>query len=134
MEPVDFNELLRSGARETLAVDLGIDPSEMECPVDEKPTITAYKTDKKGYKHRKIHRITYASGSPVCYEHRDRHAKGEWKHGLPEVLEKAPVVPTEAGFSPPPESKSPEGRERGSQRTAPTSPRETVQPANSLTL
>ena len=47
MEPVDFNELLQRGARETLAADLGIDPSEMQHSIDEKPVITPYKTEEK---------------------------------------------------------------------------------------
>ncbi|MDE0206682.1 MAG: hypothetical protein OXP66_11725 [Candidatus Tectomicrobia bacterium] len=132
MEPVGFSELLRRGARETLAADLGIDPSEMERPTDGKPTVTPYKTAKKGHKHWEIHRITHASGLPDYYEHRDRHAKGEWKHGLPEGLKKADVAPAEAGFSPSAESESPEGR--SSQRSAATSPTETFQPAGTVTL
>ena len=118
MEPVDFNELLRRGARETLAADLGTGPSETARPADEKPTVTAYKTDKKGYGHWEIRRITHASGTPDYYQHRDRHAKGEWKHGLPEGLKKADMVPVEAGSPSSRERKSQARPEQGAQPTA----------------
>ena len=134
MEPVDFNELLRRGARETLAADLRIDPSEMQHSIDEKPVITPCKTEKKGYKHWEIHHITYASGTPDYFQHRDKPSKGEWKHGLPEGLKKADIVPAEIGLSPSPESKSPEERKQISQRIAPALPKKMVQPASTLTL
>ena len=134
MEPVDRNELLQRGVRETLAADLGMDPSGMGRPINEKPAVTPYKTDKKGYGHWEIRRIIHASGTPDYFQHRDRHAKGEWKHGLPERLKKAHTVAAETGLPPSPESESPEEQKGSPQRSAPTSPEETVQPAGTLTL
>ena len=134
MEPVDFNELLQRGARETLAVDLGIDPSEIQHSIDERPIITPYKTGKKGYKNWEIHRITYASGTPDYFQHRDKHSKSEWKHGLPEGLKKADTVPADTGLSPSPESKSPEERKQSSERITPTPSKETFHPTSTLTL
>ena len=135
MEPVDFNELLRRGARETLAADLGTGPSETARPADEKPTVTAYETTKKGYGHWEMRRITHASGTPDYYQHRDRHAKGEWKHGLPEGLKKADAVPVEAGSPSSRERKSQARPEQGAQPTAaPTPPQETARAASAPTL
>ena len=97
MEPVDFGKLLRRGTRETLAADLGVDPAEMEHLTEEQPTVTAYKTNKAGYKHWEIRRITYPGGTPDYHEHRDRQAQGDWIGGLPEGLEKAHLVSIETG-------------------------------------
>ena len=134
MEPVDLNELLQREAHGTLAADLEMDPAEMEHPTDGKLAVMPYKTDKKGYRHWEIRRITHASGTPDYFQHRDRHAKGEWTHGLPEGLKKADTGPAVAGLPPPSGSELPEGRKHGSQRSAPTSPEEMLPPAGILTL
>ena len=128
MEPVNPNELLQRGARETMAGDLGMDPAEIERPTDGNPAVTPYKTDKKGYRHWEIRRIAHAGGTPDYFQHRNRHAKGEWTHGLPEGLKKADTGPAEAGLPPPSGSELPEGRKHGSQRSAPASPEETLPP------
>ena len=85
----------RRGARETMAADLRVDPAEMEHPADEQPTVTAYKTNRAGYQHWEIRRITYPGGTPDYHEHRDRQAQGDWTGGLPEGLKKAHLVPVE---------------------------------------
>ena len=96
MEPTDFGEMLRRGARETVAADLGVDSAELEHPTDAQPIVTAYKTNKTGYKHWEIRRITYPGGTPDYHEHRDRQAPGDWMGGLPEGLKKAHLVLVEA--------------------------------------
>ena len=133
MEAVDFNELLQRGGRETPASDTGSDARETEPPTGDRPTITPCKTDKKGYRHWEIRRLTHASGTPDYFQHRDGRAKSGWKHGLPEGLKKADMVPAAAGSSPSPESESPQGRQQGAQRPATTSPGEAPRPGSTLT-
>ena len=126
MEAVDFNELLQRGGRETLAADTGSDARETAPPTGDRPTITPCKTGKKGYQHWEIRRLTHASGTPDYFQHRDGRAKGGWKHGLPEGLKKADMVPAAAGSSPSPESESPPGRQQEAPRPASTLTPETA--------
>ena len=100
MEPTDFGEVLRQGARETVAADLGVDAAETAYPAGEQPAVTAYKTNRAGYGHWEIRRVTYPGGTPDYHEHRDRQAQGNWMGGLPEGLKKAHLVPMETEQSP----------------------------------
>lgn len=133
MEPVDSRELIRRGAHETLAADLKIDPAELEQPIENKPTTTAYRTDKKGYKQWDIRRVTYPGGSPDHFEHRDRQAQGEWKHGPPEGLKGKDLNPVEADSSTPPAGATSK-RKHTAPEPAGDSPEETIQSASTLTL
>ena len=136
MEPVDFRELVRRDSHETLAADLGIDPAKMEQPMDDEPTITAYRTDKKGYRHWEIRRITYLGGSPDYYQHRDRQTQGEWRHGLPEEVKGKDLISVEGVSPPPPADESASKRRQAAQEqeSAAASPEETIEPASTLTL
>lgn len=100
MQPTDFGEVLRQGARETVAADLGVDAVETAHPAGEPPTVIVYKANRAGYEHWEIRRITYPGGTPDYHEHRDRQAQGNWMGGLPEGLKKAHLVPMETGQDP----------------------------------
>ncbi len=127
MEPIHFGEMVRRGARETVAADLGVDPAEMERPAGEQPTVTACKTNKAGYKHWEIRHIAYPGGTPDYHEHRDRQAQGDWIGGLPEGLNKAHLTLVEA--EPP---SSPTGEPPSEQDPAATPPKDTTHPAMTL--
>ena len=132
MEPIDLSEMLRRGARETVAADLGVNPAEIDRSTDNKPTIMACKTNKAGYKHWEMRRIIYPSGTPDYYEHRDRQTQDDWMHGLPEGLKKTDLAPVEAGPPAPPTGESPNKHKQTRRGPAATPPKAVVHPSSSL--
>ena len=108
-----------------------MEPVELEQLIENKPTTTAYRTDKKGYKQWEIRRVTYPGGTPDYYEHRDRQARGDWTGGLPEGLRKADLVPTERPASAPTSEASKEHWQTGRSPTHPPL-KDTASPASTL--